>query len=186
MRKSTKRKQRGAFHQNLEKMTLQQIESMSILDSEKHIRFLQDPETGFYVVFNGRFNQTHYSTSYQAAERFFNKLVSISWHSKAPQTLGCFFHFQQLMPIVPTMKTTYTNQQLVSYLKHFRYLPTYRKSNKDAFYNPRNRQDLLVPIDKESFTQPEIIALFQKSRATDFPPEIEWSRFHLFHYSQQV
>jgi len=78
MRKSTKRKQRGAFHQNLEKMTLQQIESMSILDSEKKIRFLQDPETGFYVVFNGRFNQTHYSASYQAAERFFNKLVSIS------------------------------------------------------------------------------------------------------------
>lgn len=78
MKKITKKKQRGAFHQNLEKMTLQQIESMSLLDSEKHIRFLQDYETGFYVVFNGRFNQTHYSTSYQRAERFFNHLVSIS------------------------------------------------------------------------------------------------------------
>jgi len=78
MRKSTKRKQQGAFHKNLETMTLRRIDSMSILDSEKHIRFLQDIETGFYVVFCGAYNQVFYSASYQKAEGFFNHLVTIS------------------------------------------------------------------------------------------------------------
>lgn len=76
--KQNSKKNQGAFHRNLEKATKESIDAMSILDSEKHIRFLQDHETGFYVVFNGRFNQTHYSTSYQGAEKFFNYLVSIS------------------------------------------------------------------------------------------------------------
>ncbi len=70
-------KQQGAFQKNLEIMTLSRIESMTILDSEKFIRFLQDFETGFYVIFNGRLNQTHYAKSYQSAEKKYNHLVAI-------------------------------------------------------------------------------------------------------------
>ncbi len=78
MRQNRKKKQQGAFHKNLEIMTQARIESMPILDSEKHIQFLQDPESGFYVVFNGRFNQTHYAKSYQMAEKHFLHLIAIS------------------------------------------------------------------------------------------------------------
>lgn len=78
MKRKPKKKHRGAFHKNLETMTRPRIESMPILDSEKYIRLLQDLSTGFYVVFNGRFNQSHYAKSYQAAERFFNYQVALS------------------------------------------------------------------------------------------------------------
>ena len=76
MRRNSK-KQQGAFHKNLEIITKRRIESMPILDSEKHIRFLQDPSTGFYIVFDGRFNQSYYAKSYQAAEAKFKYLVSL-------------------------------------------------------------------------------------------------------------
>ncbi len=71
-------KQQGTSHNNLEIITNRRIEKMSILDSEKHIRLLQDFETGFYVVFNGRLNQSFYSKSYQMAEKRFNHLVTLS------------------------------------------------------------------------------------------------------------
>lgn len=80
-------------------------------------------------------------------------------------------------------QNTYTFKNISDYLKHFRYLPTYRKGNKDAFYNPRNQQDLLIPIDKLEFTKSEIIQLFFENKATDMPPEIEWYRFQLFLHS---
>lgn len=79
MRQNRKKKQQGAFHKNLEIMTKKRIESLPILDSDKHIRLLDDTEaTGCYIVFNGRFNRPHYARSYQAAEKHFQYLVSIS------------------------------------------------------------------------------------------------------------
>lgn len=86
------------------------------------------------------------------------------------------------------MKTInkFTFKNLSDYLKHFRYLPTYRKGNKDAFYNPRNRQDLLIPIDKPEFTKLEVITLFSNSKATDMPPNIEWCRFQQYIYSIDI
>jgi len=65
------------FQTNLESMSNKRIESMTILDSENYIRFLQDPKTGFYVVFDGRFNSSFYARSYKAAERKFWYLVTL-------------------------------------------------------------------------------------------------------------
>ena len=78
MKTTPTKKQQGAFQKNLEIITNKRIESMSILDSEKHIRLLQDFETGFYVVFNGRLNQSFYAKSYQMAEKRFNHLIALS------------------------------------------------------------------------------------------------------------
>jgi len=61
-----------------EPISKNRIESMIILKSEKFIRLLQDRETKLYFVFNGRLNQSFYSKSYQAAEKHYNHLVSIS------------------------------------------------------------------------------------------------------------
>jgi len=71
-----KRKNKSAFHKNLKSITLKQIESMQMLDSEDHFRLLKDSKTGMYVVFNGLVNQTHYSSSFKDAQRFFNRLIN--------------------------------------------------------------------------------------------------------------
>lgn len=78
MRNRKKRTPKSAFHKNLEKATKQSIDAMLLLDSEKHVRLLQDPATGLYVVFQGRINQVYYCPVYADAERYFKKLVSIS------------------------------------------------------------------------------------------------------------
>ncbi|HNP66270.1 MAG TPA: hypothetical protein PKH16_00060 [Aequorivita sp.] len=84
------------------------------------------------------------------------------------------------------MKTrnTYTFKDISDYLKHHRYLPTYRKNIFDAFYNPRNRGDILIPYDRDDLTEEEILHFFNESNATDMPPQIEWHRFQLFMYEK--
>lgn len=79
---------------------------------------------------------------------------------------------------------TYTIKNVSNYLIHFRYLPTYFKGENRAFYNTRNRQHLLIPLENESLTEQDIIQFFKKGKATDMPPEIEWSRFQIFMHSQ--
>lgn len=74
----TRKTKKNAFQANMEVMTNKRIESMIILDSQGYIRFLQDPSTGLYVIFNGRLNASHFSKAYQSAERFFKKQISIS------------------------------------------------------------------------------------------------------------
>jgi hypothetical protein len=71
----TKKQHKGAFNQNLSRITLKQIESMQLIDSEDHFRLLKDSKTGMYVVFNGLVNQTHYSYSFKDAQQFFNRLI---------------------------------------------------------------------------------------------------------------
>ena len=75
MRNSRKK---SAFHTNLGTMTSNRLQQMTVLDSDntsKGIRLLQDPTTGMYVVFSGKYNQAFYARSYQMAERFFlNKI----------------------------------------------------------------------------------------------------------------
>ena len=79
MKNGKRTKHQGAFHKNLEIMTHNRIMSMTILDSKFKIRFLHDINgTRFYVVFDGRKNQTYYATSYQMAEKRFNYLVEDS------------------------------------------------------------------------------------------------------------
>lgn len=75
---STKKQKKGAFHESLERITNKRILSLPILDSEGYIRLLDDTQTtGKYLIFNGRFNSTHYAKSDQAAERFFNNQVKL-------------------------------------------------------------------------------------------------------------
>lgn len=70
------RKQKVAFHQNLKRITLDRINQMVVIDSEDHFRLLKDSKTGMYIVFNGLVNQTHYSSSFKDAQRFFNLLIN--------------------------------------------------------------------------------------------------------------
>ena len=72
----TKKQHKGAFNQNLSRITLKQIESMQVLDSEDHFRFLKDPKTGMYVVFNGLINQAYCSLNRITAQQFFNRLIN--------------------------------------------------------------------------------------------------------------
>ncbi|MEP0264199.1 hypothetical protein [Dokdonia sp.] len=81
--KKRTQKPQGAFHKNLEQMTYNRIMNMTILKSDRKIRFLHDNrdknnKTNMYVVFDGRTNQTHYATTYQQAEKRYNYLVANS------------------------------------------------------------------------------------------------------------
>lgn len=78
MKRNSKKQRKGAFHQNLSRITLEQIESMQVLDSEEHVRFLKDSKTSMYVVFNGSINQTYFSNSRKAAQQFFEQLIRSS------------------------------------------------------------------------------------------------------------
>lgn len=79
----------------------------------------------------------------------------------------------------------FTTQDLIHYLEHYGYRMTYRQGSKDAFYNYRNRKHILISTDTEILTREQVITLFKDSNATDLPPEVEFSRFHLFcHFKQ--
>ena len=75
---TSKKVKKKSTPKNMESMTDKRIMTMSILDSEKKIRFLYDYNTQNYIVFNGALNQTHFAQSFQKAERYFNHLVDIS------------------------------------------------------------------------------------------------------------
>ena len=82
-KRNTKNKKRfkGAFHKNLEIITKKRIDSMIILDSDQKnhtIRLLQDPSTGFYVVFCGKYNNSCYCKSYHQAEKQYKNWVNAS------------------------------------------------------------------------------------------------------------
>lgn len=75
----------------------------------------------------------------------------------------------------------YSVAQLVAYLKSESYYLTYRQGCNDAYYNPRNRQYMLLPISHERIlSKEEIIELFTNSKATDLPSELEYHRFTLY------
>ena len=80
------------------------------------------------------------------------------------------------------MKTHYSNTHVREYLK-VHYSATFRKNNRDHFYNFRNRQSIGVPIAKETFTDEEIMAMF--SGKTELPSSAEMLRFTTF-ISQQL
>ncbi|PKV50820.1 hypothetical protein ATE84_2887 [Aquimarina sp. MAR_2010_214] len=75
----------------------------------------------------------------------------------------------------------YSVAQLAAYLKSEAYHLTYRQGSNDAYYNPRNRQYIFIPIFHERLlSKEEIIELFTESKATDLPPELEYHRFTLY------
>ena len=81
-------------------------------------------------------------------------------------------------------KTTYCFKQLRDYLIENNYTPSYRRGNKDAFYNGKTNLEVLIPFNQEAFTKQQIIQIFQEDNATELPPQIEWCRFQVFIYSQ--
>ncbi len=76
MKTKKQHKIKTAFHKNLERITMEKINQMVVIDSEDQIRFLKDPKTGFYVVFNPLVNQIHYSSTFKDAQQFFNRLIN--------------------------------------------------------------------------------------------------------------
>ncbi len=75
---------------------------------------------------------------------------------------------------------TYRVKELEHYLKSRSYHLTYRQGNFDAFYNPRNRQYILLPVDRSvAYSKEELLALFAESEATDLPPKLEYYQFVL-------
>jgi len=93
------------------------------------------------------------------------------------------YHLSSGPPDLNQIKT-WSSLDLRAYLKKQGYHPTYFKQAHRGFYNPRNRQTMLVPLGDILLPKDEIIALFQASCATDMPPELEWYRFQLFIYSK--
>lgn len=78
----------------------------------------------------------------------------------------------------------YTVKELAAYLTSLSYHLTYRQCDCDAFYNPRNRRYILLPVNREKIlTKSGIITLFEESEATDLPSELEYNRFTLYLYS---
>ncbi len=76
----TKKKPLKKLDSNPNTMTKDRICSMQILESEKYIRFLFEPRTKTYFIFNGRLNASHFAKSYQIAQRFYNQLILISFN----------------------------------------------------------------------------------------------------------
>lgn len=74
----------------------------------------------------------------------------------------------------------WSSEDLQAYLKEQGYHPTYWKGKNRGFYNPRNRQTVLVPIEDIMLSKYEIIALFTESEAADMPVELEWRQFQTF------
>lgn len=76
--KRKSKKQKGSFHTNMEIMTNKRIGQMRDIDEQNNILLLQDPSTGFYVVFVKKHLCSFYAKSYQKAQRHFNFLVAQS------------------------------------------------------------------------------------------------------------
>lgn len=81
MKNKKLKSKKGAFHKSLEVMTNHRLMNAIVLDSDNKVqgvRLLQDPSTGLYLVFIGKYNQTFFSRSYQAAERQFYKCIELN------------------------------------------------------------------------------------------------------------
>ncbi len=78
-----------------------------------------------------------------------------------------------------------TSNKIKAYLLEHGYHTTYLKGTNKGFYNPRNRQTLLVPNSNDSLTKIQVLELFQNSKAIDMPAELEWYRFQIFLFNQK-
>lgn len=80
------------------------------------------------------------------------------------------------------MKTqsTYTFDSVRTYLQSNHYVRTYRQRKYDAYHHYKTNEHILVPFEEGSFTEQELLKLFQNSKGTELPTEIEMCRFKLF------
>lgn len=79
-----------------------------------------------------------------------------------------------------------TYQQIRHYMSKNGYVPSFRRGNKDAFYNHRNQSHVMIPFGLESYTREDIITAFEADGATIRPPEIEYFRLRVFLYEFEL
>jgi hypothetical protein len=78
------------------------------------------------------------------------------------------------------MKTTYTFQEIFSYLSKY-YLLQQRSNNVEFFYNCQSRNFVPLPLGKDKFTKTEIVRLWsQPEIGIDLPIEYELLRLDQF------
>lgn len=80
------------------------------------------------------------------------------------------------------MKTqnNYTFKSIRNYLLNIDFVSTYRQKNCDAYHNYKTNEYVLVPYEEGSYTENELLELFQNSKGIELPAEIEICRFKLF------
>lgn len=81
-------------------------------------------------------------------------------------------------------QNTYTFEVIRTYLQNHNYLRTYRQRNCDAYHHYKTNEHILLPYQEGSYTQEELLELFQNSKGTELPSEIELCRFRLFTHQQ--
>lgn len=82
-------------------------------------------------------------------------------------------------------QNTYTFEKVRDYLQGNSYVRTYRQRNCDAFHNYKTNEHVLVPFAEGSYTEQELLELFQNSKGTELPADIEICRFKLFIHQQK-
>ena len=75
-----------------------------------------------------------------------------------------------------------TYQQIREYMSKNGYVPSFRRGDKDAFYNHRTNTHVMIPFDLRNYTREDIIGAFEADGATIRPPEIEYFRLRVFLY----
>ncbi|MBO6517418.1 MAG: hypothetical protein JJ975_12795 [Bacteroidia bacterium] len=81
-----------------------------------------------------------------------------------------------------TTNKKFNKTDITNYLKSLGYKTTYIQDGHQAYYNPRTRKELLIPMNEELLTQDELNQIFQVSKATDLPIELEVKRFEVYVY----
>lgn len=79
------------------------------------------------------------------------------------------------------MNKIYRREELEAYLCEYDYFADYWRGDQDAYYNFKTRKWLLVPFDKEVFSEADIIAIFEEDAgATELGARMEYARFEAF------
>jgi hypothetical protein len=78
------------------------------------------------------------------------------------------------------IQNTFTFKSIRNYLRNHSYVRTYRQRNYDAFHNYKTNEYVFVPYEEGNYTEEELLGLFQNSKGTELPAEIEICRFQLF------
>jgi hypothetical protein len=81
-------------------------------------------------------------------------------------------------------QNTYSFESIRKYLQENHYVKTYRQGTKDAYHHYKTNEHVLVPYEKGSYTEVALLQLFQNSKGTELPAEIEICRFKLYTHQQ--
>lgn len=82
------------------------------------------------------------------------------------------------------IQNSYYFESVRNYLLNHNYVRTYRQRNCDAYHNYKTNEYVLIPYQEGSYNEEELLELFQNSKGTELPAEIEICRFKLFIHEQ--